>query len=120
MCRTTHLGAQRDIDCVLSGRFLRIGMSVMVRVPADKGASDVLQLQVPQALMDPEFQQKQMAARQLQQQGLAIIDFKVPEDKKAGVRSRLARCLFDAGRCLAAPTCLKPVPKNALGMHSSF
>jgi len=35
------------------------GMSVKVRVPEGKAPGDVLQLQVPQALMDPEFRAKQ-------------------------------------------------------------
>jgi len=34
-------------------------MSVKVRVPEGKAPGDVLQLQVPQALMDPEFRAKQ-------------------------------------------------------------
>ncbi len=37
----------------------------MVRVPEGKTGGDVLQLQVPQALMDPEFQAKQMVRRAL-------------------------------------------------------
>ena len=47
-------------------------MKVNVQIPADKGPGDTLEITVPKAYMDPQFQQKRQAAMKAQ---LAKVSF---------------------------------------------
>jgi D-tyrosyl-tRNA(Tyr) deacylase len=82
---TTMMHAVPDdtVDPVIEV-MLPSGMSVKVKLPEGKGAGDVLQIQIPAALMDANFKANQEAARKMEEQGMVLLDFKVPEGKKGG------------------------------------
>jgi hypothetical protein len=53
-------GCSTEPHACFSGRGPHsLGMSVKVKVPDGKTGGDLLQIQVPEALMDPEFRAKQ-------------------------------------------------------------